>query len=114
MMRFDDHELEVPKRNRDELRRFAGREVILGIRPEDLEDASLVDERADGGRMRVKVEMREALGSSILLHFRVAASAKLDEDIREVAGRMRRLRVATATRPSSRASNRRAKRSPAT
>src|SRR5579885_505894 len=43
-----------------------GREVVLGVRPEDLEDAAL----APGGqpRIRARVELREALGSEVLVH----------------------------------------------
>src|SRR4051794_19945714 len=43
------------------LARFEGREVVLGIRPEDFEDATL---RADApARLRGTVELREALGA---------------------------------------------------
>jgi multiple sugar transport system ATP-binding protein len=61
-----------------------GRSIVLGIRPEDLEDAALADH--DGGaRMRGRVELREALGSEVLVHFTVAARQAVTEDMRELA-----------------------------
>jgi multiple sugar transport system ATP-binding protein len=63
---------------------YAGREVVLGVRPEDLEDGTL----ADGGgasRLRGRVELREALGSEVLVHFTVAARQAVTEDMRELA-----------------------------
>ncbi|MBV8258036.1 MAG: sn-glycerol-3-phosphate ABC transporter ATP-binding protein UgpC [Actinobacteria bacterium] len=61
---------------------YAGRDVVLGIRPEDLEDAAL----ANGGpRLRGRVELREALGSEVLVHFAVAARQAVTEEMRELA-----------------------------
>jgi multiple sugar transport system ATP-binding protein len=51
--------------------RSAGTEVILGIRPEDLEDAAFVAE-APGRTLTTVCTLREALGSEVLLHFAVA------------------------------------------
>jgi multiple sugar transport system ATP-binding protein len=48
---------------------YDGRPVILGIRPEGLEEASLVDERRPGRRVTGRVELREALGSELMVHF---------------------------------------------
>jgi multiple sugar transport system ATP-binding protein len=67
------------------LKRFEGRTVVLGIRPEDLEDASLAPDAAAGRRLRGKVELREALGSEIMVHFTVDARPALTEDVRELA-----------------------------
>jgi multiple sugar transport system ATP-binding protein len=62
---------------------YEGREVVLGIRPEDLDDAALAngDPRP---RLRGKVEMREALGSEVLVHFTVAAPQAVTDDVREL------------------------------
>ncbi len=52
---------------RPALRGHAGREVVVGIRPEDLEDpAHALD--PDGPRLRGRVVLREALGSEIVAH----------------------------------------------
>jgi len=55
---------------RPALRGYAGRRVALGIRPEDIEDATLVGgDGADGSRLRVTVDIREDMGSEVYLHF---------------------------------------------
>ena len=51
---------------------YVGGAVVVGIRPEDLEDAAIASGDG-GGRLRGRVEMREALGSEVLVHFTIAA-----------------------------------------
>jgi multiple sugar transport system ATP-binding protein len=70
---------------RPALRGYEGKEVVLGIRPEDLEDAELATEAPRDQRLRGKVELREALGSEIMVHFTVDAPPALTEDVRELA-----------------------------
>ncbi|MGH2489412.1 MAG: ABC transporter ATP-binding protein [Candidatus Limnocylindria bacterium] len=48
-----------------------GRKVVVGIRPEDMEDASIVDGVPVDRRMKAVVEMREAMGPEAYVHFRV-------------------------------------------
>ncbi|MFL6016209.1 MAG: ABC transporter ATP-binding protein [Gaiellaceae bacterium] len=67
------------------LRAYAGRTVILGIRPEDLEDAALAPETAPDRRLRGSVVLREALGSEIVAHFDIDARPALTDDVRELA-----------------------------
>ena len=62
---------------------FEGRSVVLGIRPESLEDATLVN--GDRPRLRGRADLREALGPEVLLHFSVAARQAVTEDVRELA-----------------------------
>jgi multiple sugar transport system ATP-binding protein len=50
---------------------FDGRRVILGIRPEDLEDAAILKDSPSERRLRGTVELREALGSELMVHFTV-------------------------------------------
>ncbi len=69
---------------RPALRSFEGRPVILGIRPEDLEDAALAAD-ANGSRLTGTVTLREALGAEIMVHFTVDAPPALTEDVRELA-----------------------------
>ena len=66
------------------LTEYDGREVVLGVRPEDLEDGALVS-GADGPRLHGRVELREALGSEVLVHFTMAARRAVTEDTRELA-----------------------------
>jgi multiple sugar transport system ATP-binding protein len=51
----------------------AARDVVVGIRPEDFEDAALVDaaKREQGGIMSVKPDVLESLGSDVLAYFPV-------------------------------------------
>jgi multiple sugar transport system ATP-binding protein len=59
------------------------RELIVGIRPEDFEDAALVREHRDrGATTRAKVDVVESMGSELYVHFQVsgqASSAELEE-----------------------------------
>jgi multiple sugar transport system ATP-binding protein len=67
------------------LTRYEGRTVVLGIRPEDLEDAALATDIPGNRRLSGNVELREALGSEIMVHFTVDAPPALTEDVRELA-----------------------------
>ena len=57
---------------------------MLGIRPDDLEDASLEEARADA-RLTGKVVLREALGSELMVHVAVDAPQAITEDVKELA-----------------------------
>jgi multiple sugar transport system ATP-binding protein len=67
----------------DALAAYEGRDVVLGIRPEALEDAALAD--PDRPRLKARVELREALGPEILVHFSVEARQPRTEEMRELA-----------------------------
>jgi multiple sugar transport system ATP-binding protein len=70
---------------RPALRGYAGRQVVVGIRPEDIEDASLAKEAPADRRIEAVVELREDLGSEIFVHFTVEAPRVLTADARELA-----------------------------
>ena len=63
---------------------YVGREVVMGIRPEDLDDAALADGDT-GPRLEGRVQLREALGSEVLVHFTVSARQAVTDDMRELA-----------------------------
>jgi multiple sugar transport system ATP-binding protein len=67
------------------LKAHEGRQVILGIRPEDLEDAALASDAPSDRRLHGVVQLREALGAEIIAHFTVDARPALTEDVRELA-----------------------------
>jgi multiple sugar transport system ATP-binding protein len=71
-------------KDRPALKTYEGRQVVLGIRPEDLEDAELEGVTSER-RIRARVELREALGSEILVHFTVQARPAVTDDVRELA-----------------------------
>jgi multiple sugar transport system ATP-binding protein len=61
---------------------YESRTLVLGIRPEGLEDAALAH---DGPRLCGRVELREALGSEVLVHFNIAARHAVTEETLELA-----------------------------
>jgi multiple sugar transport system ATP-binding protein len=68
---FGTHRLtagERAVREHPALEDYLGRKVILGIRPENLEDAALVPDAAPGSVLDVQVELREELGSEVDVH----------------------------------------------
>jgi multiple sugar transport system ATP-binding protein len=68
------------------IRAYEGRRVIAGIRPENMEDASIMPVIPEDRRMKVDIVLREALGSEVLVHFSVDAPPVLTEDTRELVG----------------------------
>jgi multiple sugar transport system ATP-binding protein len=67
------------------LEAYVGKEIVLGIRPEDLEDATLATSTPDEQRLRGTTELTEALGSEIMVHFRINAKHAVTEEVRELA-----------------------------
>jgi multiple sugar transport system ATP-binding protein len=63
---------------------YVGRRVVLGIRPEDLEDASLEPGTPDDRRLKGEVVLREALGSEVMVHFTIDAQHAVTDDVREL------------------------------
>jgi multiple sugar transport system ATP-binding protein len=55
------------------LREYDGKKVIVGIRPEDFEDAALAPNVPESQRITADVSLIEALGSEIMVHFRIEA-----------------------------------------
>jgi multiple sugar transport system ATP-binding protein len=88
---FGEHRLTVDDnlaRNRSGLKDYVGKSIILGIRPEDFEDASLESGAPGDRRMKVEVDLTELLGADVLLYFGTtatgvvpsAAAAEVGED----------------------------------
>jgi multiple sugar transport system ATP-binding protein len=85
---FGSHRLRVPDdvfQLRPGLARYIGGQVVLGIRPDDFEDASLVHDAPPDTRLPVEVDLRETLGREAYLHFAIDAPPVLTEDVRELA-----------------------------
>jgi multiple sugar transport system ATP-binding protein len=70
---------------RPALRAYAGRTIVIGIRPEDMEDASLLSDAPAERRIASTIELREALGSDVVVHFPIDAALAITEDIKELA-----------------------------
>jgi multiple sugar transport system ATP-binding protein len=87
--RFGGHRLRVDDallESRPALRRFEGKRLILGIRPEDLEDAALSDGAAEDRRISAVVDIREDMGSEVFVHFGVGAPAVRGKDVEAAVG----------------------------
>ena len=70
---------------RPKLDEYVGRRVVLGIRPENLEDAALEPDTPPERLIKGVIVLREPLGSEIVAHFEVDAPPALTEDVRELA-----------------------------
>jgi multiple sugar transport system ATP-binding protein len=89
MAKFGEHHLRVPEEvvaERPALRGFEGKRVILGIRPEDLEDAALAGGDPDDRRLHAVVDIREDMGSEVYLHFAVAGPPVRGVDVQAAVG----------------------------
>ena len=79
---FGEHRLTVPDivlRKRPALKRYDGRRLVLGIRPEDMEDAEIVG-GADGSTLVSVADLVEAMGADAMVHFPVDAEQVRTED----------------------------------
>jgi multiple sugar transport system ATP-binding protein len=84
-VRFGSTRLEVPpavRGSRPTLAAYEGKQVVLGIRPEDLDDASLA-RFGTSGVIRVTVDIREDMGAEVFAHFRVDAEAVETQEVLE-------------------------------
>jgi multiple sugar transport system ATP-binding protein len=77
-----DAEIRLDQRHAS-LSRWVGGEVVLGVRPEDLEDSTFAP--PDQPRLRARVELREALGSEVVVHLRTSARQAATDEMRELA-----------------------------
>jgi multiple sugar transport system ATP-binding protein len=86
---FGESSLQVGERvlaDRPALRRFEGKRLILGVRPEDIEDAHLAGGAPDGQRISAVVDIREDMGSEVFVHFGIGGQAVLGEDVKAAVG----------------------------
>jgi len=65
---------------------FVGKRVILGVRPEHMEDASIALGAPEDRRLAAVVDIREDLGSDVYVHFAVGGPPVLGEDVRAAVG----------------------------
>jgi multiple sugar transport system ATP-binding protein len=83
--KFGDVSLPVGERvlsSRPALPKFEGRRLILGVRPEDIEDAAF----GDGERLSAIVDIREDMGSEVYVHFDPGARMVPGEDVKAAVG----------------------------
>jgi multiple sugar transport system ATP-binding protein len=86
---FGDHRLRLDESVLAEhtaLRGYDGKRIILGIRPEDLEDAALASDVPDDRRFSATIDIREDMGSEVLVHFGVGAPPLRSDEVRAAVG----------------------------
>ncbi len=66
--------------DRPALAAYKGRDIAVGIRSEDMEDATLVRGTAKDTQIHASVSMTEALGSEVVVHFDIDAPRVVTED----------------------------------
>jgi multiple sugar transport system ATP-binding protein len=68
---------------RPALSRYEGRRIVVGIRPEDMEDAALLRETPEDRRLAVVCDIREDMGSEVLVHFNVPGEPVTSREVVE-------------------------------
>jgi multiple sugar transport system ATP-binding protein len=63
---------------RPALREYGGKEVVVGIRPEDFEDAAVATNVPADHRMKGTVRLVEALGSELMVHFSIDSATRVN------------------------------------
>jgi multiple sugar transport system ATP-binding protein len=74
--RFGPHDLRVDAglaASRPALERYVGRRVVLGVRPQNVEDAALVDSGDTDSMIEATVELRDNLGPEVDVHVGIDA-----------------------------------------
>jgi multiple sugar transport system ATP-binding protein len=83
---FGDHRLRLDPstiEKRSALSKFEGRPVIVGMRPEDMEDAAVLRESDEDHRMSVVCDIREDMGSEVIIHFNVPGEPVTSKEVVE-------------------------------
>ncbi|MGE5434651.1 MAG: ABC transporter ATP-binding protein [Candidatus Doudnabacteria bacterium] len=81
---FADYKLAVDDqvaRNRSALADYIGRTVMIGIRPEDFEDAALEPDSPADRRISATADLTEPLGSEVLVYFSVEATGVISSAV---------------------------------
>jgi multiple sugar transport system ATP-binding protein len=60
------------------LRTYSGQPVVVGIRPEDFEDAAVMTNAPPDRRLKATVRLVEALGSELMVHLEVEDAKRID------------------------------------
>jgi multiple sugar transport system ATP-binding protein len=63
---------------------LVGRKVIVGIRPEHLQDAALTGDVPEDRRLVGLVRLKEALGSEMVVHFQIEAAPAVLPELKEL------------------------------
>ncbi|MFN2490995.1 MAG: ABC transporter ATP-binding protein [Actinomycetota bacterium] len=70
---------------RKSLEGFLGKDVIMGIRPQDFEDATIKSDAPEDCKITVDIDLVESIGTETLVHFDAGAGVVVTEEMRELA-----------------------------
>jgi multiple sugar transport system ATP-binding protein len=85
-VRFGEYELRVAEssvRRRPALASYVDQEIVIGIRPEDMEDAELVQGALENQALGVVTDIREDMGAEVFLHFAIHAQPVRASEVTE-------------------------------
>jgi len=71
--------------NHPALKKYVGKEIVLGIRPQDFEDPEYAQEGGEGTRIKANIDLIEAVGTETMVHFKVDAPLAVTDDMKELA-----------------------------
>ena len=102
---FGTHRLPVPApvaAGHPVLGEYLGREIVLGIRPENMQDAELAHGADAEAIIKLPVKLREELGSEVQIHGAIGTAAHVSgdeaEDVRSLATMVARMNPKTVIR----------------
>ncbi len=67
------------------LAKYEGKDVVIGIRPQDFEHAELRSDAPAECKIKVQVDLVEAIGTETLVHFDAKAPVAMTEEMKELA-----------------------------
>ena len=88
IVRFPIGDVPVPEELRGRLQAGPGggrRGVIVGLRPEDFEDASIIGDRARGTTFKARIDVLESMGSEYYAYFAVESERVSSRELEELA-----------------------------
>jgi multiple sugar transport system ATP-binding protein len=83
---FGDHRLRLDPAKLEAhpaLAGWEGRKLVVGIRPEDMEDAAVVQDAQEDRKMTVVCDIREDMGSEVYAHFNVSGEPVSSKEVVE-------------------------------
>jgi multiple sugar transport system ATP-binding protein len=83
---FGDHRLRLDPAKLEAhpaLAGWEGRKLVVGIRPEDMEDAAVVQDAQDDRKLTVVCDIREDMGSEVYAHFNVTGEPVSSKEVVE-------------------------------
>jgi len=68
----DELKIKIPKAKAERLQKLVGKEVIMGIRPDDIHNPDFTPANIHGEKVDAKIEVTELMGNEILIYLALA------------------------------------------